>query len=100
MLLQRKYTAEDVVNRRFGIVVGVGASHQQEMMLACRSMEIPRPTFRFQVTHHITNIVFNFSTPPVRPLWRPFAYASLAFRGLSNTNRLLEALALTTYNSL
>ena len=92
--------AEHVVNRRIGIVVGVVASHQQEMMLASRSPEIPRPTFRFHVTHHITNVVFNFSTDPVRPLWRPFACASLAFCGLSNTNRLLEALALTTHNSL
>lgn len=84
--------AEHVVNRRIGIVVGVVASHQQEMMLACRSPEIPCPTFRFYIPRHITNLVFNFSsTRRVRLPWRTLACASLAFCGLSNTTRLLEA---------
>jgi len=84
--------AEHVVNKRTGIVEGVVASRQQEMMLACRSPEIPRPTFRFHDTHHINNVAFNSSsTGRVRLPWQTFGCASLAFCVLSNTTRLLEA---------
>lgn len=96
----RRHIVEHVVNRHFRIIVDVVASHQQETMLVCRSPEIPRPTLRFHVTHHITNVVFNFSSIyRVRRLpWRTFTYAQHTLHNLLNTSGLLKRRTLVAIN--